>query len=253
MRKVNILGVNIDAITLDDMLGFIGEVVQRKQRARIAHVNIRGINLAYEHEWYRSCLNNMNMVYCDGMGVMLGARLLGSSLPQRYTLADWVWLLAQQSAYRSDNIFLLGNTPGVASKAAVCLKTNIPGLPTVLSHHGFFNKQRDCNENQTVVNLINQANVNVLLIGMGMPQQEKWLSENWNDLDVNVAITCGALFEYITGDLKRGPAWLTQNYLEWFARVLISPQRYTMRYMVDIPKFFFRILLYRFKRHRFNS
>ena len=67
------------------------------------------------------------------------------------------------------------------------------------------------------------------------------LAENWMRLDVNLAITCGALFEYLSGDLPRGPRWMTQNYMEWLARLLISPRRYAWRYLRDFPVFTYRI------------
>jgi N-acetylglucosaminyldiphosphoundecaprenol N-acetyl-beta-D-mannosaminyltransferase len=80
------------------------------------------------------------------------------------------------------------------------------------------------------------------MIGFGMPIQEKWLLENWDRIDANLAITVGALFEYVAGDLRRGPKWLTNNYLEWLARLLISPQRYLKRYIKDNVTFLYRIV-----------
>ena len=74
-----------------------------------------------------------------------------------------------------------------------------------------------------------------------MPVQERWLIENWSGLKANVAITCGALFEYLSGDLPRGPRWMTQIYLDWLARLMISPRRYAWRYFRDLPFFTYRI------------
>jgi N-acetylglucosaminyldiphosphoundecaprenol N-acetyl-beta-D-mannosaminyltransferase len=75
-----------------------------------------------------------------------------------------------------------------------------------------------------------------------MPIQEKWLLENWDRIDANLAITAGALFEYVAGDLRRGPKWLTNNYLEWLARLVISPRRYLKRYLKDNVTFLCRII-----------
>ncbi len=86
-----------------------------------------------------------------------------------------------------------------------------------------------------MIEAINACQPNMLLVGFGMPVQEGWLNENWPRLNVNVAITCGALFEYLSGDLPRGPHWMTQNYLEWLARLAISPRRYAGRYCGIFP------------------
>ena len=69
-----------------------------------------------------------------------------------------------------------------------------------------------------------------------------WLMENWDQIDANVALTGGAVFDYVSGELKRGPKWMTDYYLEWLVRAVITPQRYAGRYLHDIPLFFYRIL-----------
>ena len=51
--KPNVLGVAIDPVTLDDVFTMIHSVISMNQRVLISHVNIRGLNLAYEHAWLR--------------------------------------------------------------------------------------------------------------------------------------------------------------------------------------------------------
>jgi N-acetylglucosaminyldiphosphoundecaprenol N-acetyl-beta-D-mannosaminyltransferase len=242
MGKANILGVNIDLVRLDEVLALIQETVTAGRRILIAHANVLGINIAYQQAWFREFLNGADLVYCDGMGVKLAGRLLGYDIPERFTLADWAWPLAEMAEKGGFSLFLLGNPPSAAEKAAARLQQLYPGLSITGTRHGFFDKTVGCPENEAVVEQVNTAKPNILLVGFGMPVQEKWLQENWPRLEVNVAIACGALFEYLAGDLRRGPGWMTQNYLEWLARLLISPRRYWKRYLVDNPLFFFRVL-----------
>jgi N-acetylglucosaminyldiphosphoundecaprenol N-acetyl-beta-D-mannosaminyltransferase len=200
-----------------------------------------GINIAYEQAWFREFLNGADLIYCDGMGVKLGARLLGYDIPERFTLADWVWRLADLAEMGGFSLFLLGNPPGTAEKASGNMQLIHPQLNIAGTQHGFFDKTAGHPENEMILEQINSAKANILLVGFGMPLQERWLMENWPRLDINVAITCGALFEYLAGELRRGPAWMTQNYLEWLARLLISPRRYWKRYLIDNPLFLLRI------------
>jgi N-acetylglucosaminyldiphosphoundecaprenol N-acetyl-beta-D-mannosaminyltransferase len=246
MCKVNVLGVGIDPLTLEETLGFISRTVDSNRRALVVHANITGLNLAYEHPWLRAFYNGCDLVYCDGMGVIVGARWLGWRIPARYTLADWIWMLAEQAAQQGESLFLLGNPPGVAKLAAENLQQHFSSLCIAGVQHGFFEKASGCAENELVVEQINAARPNILLVGMGMPVQERWLMENWPRLDVNVAITCGALFEYLSGDLPRGPRWMTQYYLEWLARLIISPRRYAGRYLRDLPLYSYRIVRQKF-------
>lgn len=231
----------MDSLSRAEILQKIADAVRGDDRLLIAHANLRGLNLAYEQPWLRGFYQRAQIVYCDGMGVMLGARLTGQQIQERFTLADWVWQLAALAADLQARLFLLGNPPGAAQTAARSLLAVHPETQIVGVQHGFFAMQADDAENLAVVSMINELKPHILLVGFGMPLQERWLDENWDRLKVNVAITCGALFEYLSGDLQRGPKWMTDHYLEWLARLIISPERYAARYFYDIPLFFYRV------------
>ncbi|MBN1147492.1 MAG: WecB/TagA/CpsF family glycosyltransferase [Anaerolineales bacterium] len=246
MPKVDILGVHVDQVSLGDVLAMIQNTIASNQRALITHVNIRGVHIACENEWFRGFLNASDVVYCDGMGVKLGAKLLGYTLPERFTLADWIWQLADLAEKNNFSSFLLGNPPGAAEKAAARLRERFPSLRIQGVQHGYFDQSAGQAENQAVLERINAVKPDILLVGFGMPLQEKWLQENWERLDIHIAITVGALFEYVAGDLKRGPGWMTQHYMEWLFRLVSSPGRYGKRYLLENPLFFYRILRERF-------
>jgi N-acetylglucosaminyldiphosphoundecaprenol N-acetyl-beta-D-mannosaminyltransferase len=81
-----------------------------------------------------------------------------------------------------------------------------------------------------------------MIVGFGMPMQEQWLMENWDRLDVRVVIAGGAIFDFISGDLKRAPMWMNDHGLEWLGRLLIEPRRLWKRYIIGNPLFFARVL-----------
>ena len=81
-----------------------------------------------------------------------------------------------------------------------------------------------------------------------MPLQERWLLQNWDRIDARVTLTGGAVFDYVSGELRRGPRILTDNGFEWLARLLIEPGRLWQRYMVGNPLFLSRVLKQRLKR-----
>lgn len=246
MNTVNVLGVQIAQVTLKEALQRILEIVECRQRAIISHTNVTGMNIAYEQPWFRKFLNSSEFVYCDGMGVQLGARLLGHHIPERFTLADWMYEYAQLAEEHHLSFYFLGNPPGVADRAAIRLRERFPDLKIVGAHHGYFDKTPGSPENEAVIADINRSRPDILLVGFGMPLQERWLSENRDRLEATLAMPVGAAFEYVAGDLPRGPRWMTQNYLEWLARVLISPARYSKRYLKDNPLFLYRVLKQRF-------
>lgn len=239
---VVLLDVRIHAVAADGLLDYIARVIQSRGRAIIANVNINALNLSCQLPWFREFLNNAELVFCDGAGVVLGARLLGHQIPERITYADWMWKLAHFAEMRGFTLFLLGARPAVAAKAATRLCERYSALRIVGTHHGYFKKDRDTPENREVIDKINAVHPDILVIGFGMPLQEQWLLDNWADVEANVALTGGAVFDYISGELQRAPRWMTNNGLEWLGRLTIEPRRLWKRYLIGNPLFFLRVM-----------
>lgn len=240
--SVHVLGVRIHAVTVSDLLRLIAETIDTNQRALVLHVNAHGMNLAYQRPWLVDVLNEADLVYCDGEGVVKGARLLGQSLPGRLTLADWLWTLAEFAAQRGYSLFLLGAREGVAAKAAERLCERFADLHIAGAHHGYFDKTPGSAENQAVLDRIRQCRPDIVIVGFGMPIQEQWLHENWPQLDTHIAISAGAIFDFASGELKRAPAWMNDHGLEWLGRLLVEPGRLWQRYLVGNPLFLARVM-----------
>ncbi len=242
LTAIDILGVPVHPLTVRELHDYLATMIDCGRRARILHVNVHGLNLAFEQTWLRQYLNQAELVFCDGAGVILGARLLGYDIPERITYADWMWQLAEFASSRGDSLFFLGARPGVAQGAADRLRQRYPGLIIAGTQHGYFDRTIDYPENRLVIELINRARPNILVLGMGMPLQERWLCENWDYLDVNIALTGGAVFDYLSGELQRAPRWMTSHGLEWLGRLLIEPRRLWRRYLVGNPLFLARVM-----------
>jgi len=253
LRTVSVLGVRIHALSLEQLLGLILHVSVHQERAIVAYVNVHAMNLACEASWFRAFFNQSEVVFCDGFGVKWGARLLGARLPERFTPPDWLPRLAELAAQHGLTFFFVGSRPGVAAAAAVRLQAQFPTLKIVGTQHGEFDKTLGCVENDAVVRAINAARPNVLLVGFGMPLQEKWLLENWKRLDGNVALPVGAALDYMAGATPRGPRWMRDHGLEWLARLLIEPRRLWRRYLIGNPLFLWRVLLQRAGLLRFED
>ena len=88
----------------------------------------------------------------------------------------------------------------------------------------------------------NAVKPNILIVGFGTPLKERWLMENWDRIEVNVALTGGAVFDYVSGELRRAPRWMTDHGLEWLARLIIEPCRLWKRYLIGNPLFLWRVL-----------
>lgn len=243
---VDIFGVSVHALTVAELHSAFAETIGNDRRAMVLNVNVHCLNLAYDRPWLVDLLNSADLVYCDGAGVVLGAKLLNQQLPGRITLADWLWELADFSQAHGYSLFFLGAQQGVAQKAAEQLVERFPNLKIAGTHHGYFDKSPGSDENLRIIQHVNEANADILIVGFGMPIQEKWLMENWALLKVHVAIAGGAIFDFISGELKRAPMWMNNNGLEWLGRLLIEPRRLWHRYVIGNPIFLARVLRERF-------
>ena len=235
----------MDPVTVAELHARILGFVREGGHALVLHANVHGLNLCYRDPGLRSFFNVASLVFCDGSGVMLAARILGERIPERITYADWTWQLAAFAEREGLSLFFLGARPGVAEKAAGRLLVKHPGLKVAGVHHGYFDQASGSSDNEAVLREINAARPDLLLVGLGMPLQERWLMQNWDRLDARVALTGGAVFDYVSGELKRGPRILTDNGFEWLARLLIEPSRLWRRYVVGNPIFLARVLVQR--------
>jgi N-acetylglucosaminyldiphosphoundecaprenol N-acetyl-beta-D-mannosaminyltransferase len=245
--------VDVDPLTVEELHAEIGRQVRGGGHALVLNANVHCLNLAYTDPGLRSFLNRAELVFCDGAGVMLGARLLGRRIPERITYADWIWRLAEYAAAEGFTIYFLGARPGVAEKAAEKLVARYPDLRISGIHHGHFDLSSGSQANEAVIEEINAAAPDVLLVGFGMPLQERWLMQNWHRIDVSVALTGGAVFDYVSGELRRGPRILTDNGFEWLARLFVEPRRLWRRYVIGNPVFLMRVILQRFFGGHENS
>ncbi len=248
-RAVDILGVRVDADTLEGLHTHIRDAITADRCVTLLNVNVHALNLACDQPAFRRILNEADRVFCDGKGVQYAARWLGHELPVRITYADWIWQLAPFAMAHDFSFFFLGGREGVAVQAARRLRTRWPTLRILDCHHGYFDHRVHSRENQAVVTAINQANPDILLVAFGMPLQETWLHANRAALTARVALTGGAVFDYVSGNLRRGPDWMTQHGWEWLARLLIEPRRLWRRYLLGNPLFVARILRQRWTRH----
>jgi N-acetylglucosaminyldiphosphoundecaprenol N-acetyl-beta-D-mannosaminyltransferase len=235
VEHVDLLGVPISVLRLPDLIDLAADGARLKGRMTVLYVNVHCMNVAHRDSRYAEILRHSDIVYCDGTGVRLAARLAGLNIPERMTGADWIDDLCARAAGEGLSIFLLGGEPGVADDAAATLRRRHPGLRIVGTLPGY-------TIDGTTVRRINRSRPDILLVGMGTPRQEKWIHAHRAHLDVPVVWAVGALFDFVSGRIPRGPRWLTDNGLEWVCRLAAEPRKLWRRYLFGNPNFLWRVL-----------
>jgi len=242
-----LLGVPIHRVGVEEVHDFMGQVIDGGQKASVLNVNIHALNLAAEHSWFADILKQAAMVFCDGEGVLWGMKLAGiKQLPEKITYDRWMWQLGDFCQEKGYKLYFLGSQPGIAELAKQKMLERYPKIRIVGTHHGYFEKSGP--ESEAVIDEINRCQPDILIVGFGMPIQEKWIHDYYDKLDVAVFLAGGAAFQCVSGTLKSPPAWMVRWHLEWFYRLYQQPIRRFHRYIIGIPLFFMRILIHKWMR-----
>lgn len=245
--EVVLLGTRFHKVKVNELINYIVLAAKLEKKTTIGHLNVRGMNFAYELPWYKDFMNKCDLVFCDGFGVLLGAKLCGCGVnsSHRMTCPDYIENLASSCERENVSLFLLAGKPGTVDKAIAKLKAIAPNLK-VKGHHGYFKKSGE--ENEYVISQINEFKPDVLYIGFGMPMQERWILNNLEDIEAKVFLPLGACLDFYTGTVYRGPRWMTNYGLEWLTRLVTEPKRLWERYVIGNPLFFYRVLQERFTK-----
>lgn len=168
----------------------------------------------------------------DGVGMEIAARLLHADrFRENLNGTDFMPYLFRQSSTPL-RVFMLGGKPHVLQKAAQYVTQQL-GQVVVGSCDGY----EGIKGNPNLVETINRAQADVVLVAMGNPVQEKWILDHRQDLHAGILTGVGALFDFWAGDKPRAPALVQKMRLEWFYRLCLEPRRLARRYTVDIVKF----------------
>lgn len=240
--KVPFLGIGVSVIDTDHLLEAVEARLAARTRAMVNNVNVHACNLAWTNPAFRRVLNDSDLVFCDGFGVKWAARLAGIRLGERMTPPDWIDRLFERCARGNYRVFLLGDEEAVVRAFAAAVRARHPGITLAGAHHGFFATPA---EQDAVLRAIRESGADLIVTGMGMPRQELWAAGALPKLDKGVCLATGALFRWYTGLEHRGPRWMTRHGFEWLARLLARPGRMWSRYVLGLPLFAARVLIWK--------
>ena len=234
-ERVNILGVDVDAVTMAEAVDVVRRAMDTRAGVMVATANAEMLMRATHDEELRDILNAAALVVPDGAGTVWAARHLGHAMPERVAGYDLAQELLRCAPAEGHSVYFFGSAPGVAEKAKAKAEQLYPGIEIVGVRNGFFSPA----DNAAIIAEIRAARPDLLLVALGVPKQEKWIAAHLAELDVPVAIGVGGTLDVMAGVMKRAPHWMQKAKLEWLFRGLMQPKRAGR--LLALPKFVLKV------------
>lgn len=237
--KVNILGVNVDMVTIPQAADRIMEFLKEDKLHKVYTPNSEIIMVAYKDAEFAALLNDAELLTADGIGVVYASKILGKPISERAAGYDIACDVLDRIKGTDHSLFLFGGKPGVAELAKEKLEEKYPGIRIAGMRNGYFKPE----EEPDIVEEINKSGADLLFVCLGAPKQEQWLARNAAALKgVRVAMGIGGSLDVFAGTVLRAPDWYCKHGLEWFYRLKKEPWR--AKRMLALPKFAMTVLLY---------
>lgn len=238
-QTVNLFGMTIDNVTLSEATGRVVQwCMSSRSKAGCRYVVTPNVDHAVMYKTrsdLRAAYADASMILADGAPLIAASKILRQPLPERVAGSDLTpaVLAAAKEGDRPLRVFLLGAGPGVAEKAAANILKAYANVEIVGTHCPPLGFENNDSANEAALNAVSAASPDLLIVGLGAPKQELWVSKHRNRLDANVALCVGATIDFLAGHKKRSPVWMRRVGLEWAHRVATEPRRLATRYAKD--------------------
>ncbi len=246
-KRVRLFGVEIDLYSMSETVGMIMQWLRQPENACkfVVTPNVDHIVKVQTDIGLQASYQQAALVVTDGKPVVWAASLLGVSIPGTVPGSDLVPAIfdAAEANKISIKVFLLGAMPGVADRAKATILRKWPVVNVVGTLSPDFGFDKNQNESQAICEVVNNSGAELLVLGLGAPKQELWVTQYAPHIKVKVALCVGATIDFLAGEKARAPMWMRKIGLEWLHRMLSEPKRLAKRYFIDaivFPKLIFK-------------
>lgn len=239
-KPVTIMDIDFFNKTKDDLLGeHLYPALNEQRKQFVVTANPEIVMKTRENEPYKKIVQSADFVVPDGAGILLAAKHLKQPLPERIAGFDLMISLLSFANEQHLSVYLLGAKEDVNLKAVAEIKKRFPNVIIAGHHDGFF----DIGDQRIVENMV-QSSPDLVLIALGLPKQEEWISRYMPYFLKGLFMGVGGSFDVLAGNVKRAPKkWIDLN-IEWLYRILQQPFR--VKRILKVFEFMFRIV---FKRY----
>ena len=244
ISSIRVLGTRVDMVEIPGVISQMVDWIENDRDSchHIVNSGMHGVMEGYRNPDLRIVFESVDLFAPDGILMVMLARIKGFKISKKNTGPNVVCEFARSANENGYSSYFYGDEEDVLQRLEKNLKAEFPKLK-IVGHRSPPFRELTSEEISDDVEAINQAAPDVLWVGLGMPRQEKWISDNRAKLRVPVAVGVGAAFKFISRDVSRGPSWIRNIGFEWLWRLVGEPKRIWRRVFVDAPQFIGLVLL----------
>ena len=233
MKRIEILGCPVDAVTMDETLTIIDEAI--KSRKPLHHVVVNAAKLVdmQKSRELREAVVSSDLINADGQAVVWASRILKRPLPERVAGIDIMQNLVSLAHKKGYKIFFFGAKEEVVAKVAERYSREYS--PDIIAgyRNGYFTKE----EEPLIARKIADSKADILFVAISSPVKEIFLNTYKDIIETPFIMGVGGSFDVVAGKVKRAPLWVQKCGLEWFFRFLQEPRRMWKRAFLTNGRF----------------
>lgn len=227
------LGLPVDVITFDDALVRVAHLVKTPEPSHVLFLNVDVMVKADSNVALKDAIKRSDLSLMDGMPPLKVARMFRVPLPEKISGSDFVPAVCDMAEREGFSIFILGGKEGVPEAARDNLLKTHPLLNICGVYSPKFGFERDSAELAKINEMVIDSKPDILLSCLSCPKQEIFVNTNKEIYQAPVSISCGATVDFLAGNVRRAPEWVSRVGIEWLYRFAIEPRRLFKRYFVD--------------------
>jgi N-acetylglucosaminyldiphosphoundecaprenol N-acetyl-beta-D-mannosaminyltransferase len=236
-RTRELAGIPVAVTDYHGVMDEMDRLIETREPGYFCAAPVHALMVARSDPEMRDALLRATMVLPDGMPLVWAVNLLGERLRDRVYGPELMLRYSRRCAERGHRVWLYGGRDqGSLAQLALSMRHRDAGIHVVGGYSPPFRELTE-EEEGVVVEQINEAQPDVLWVGIGVPKQEKWMARMRDRLEVPVMCGVGAAFDFHSGRISQAPPWMQERGLEWIYRIAQEPRRLLPRYLWFNPQF----------------
>jgi len=221
MQQLDVFGLKVHSFETNELKNYLHSIVQNNFPFIFYGYSFGTIPFFKTHNDLYELCNSFDLMVTDGTHFKWFCSLFGFRVKTMMSIPDLTNFTLQYANDHRLSVLLFGAKESINLQALKNLSKKYPNITFHQGINGYF----DLKEENKIVERIQSASPDILLIGISSPLKERFAFKHKNDLNAKIIIPCGGMIDVYSGLTKQTPKWLKKLGLATPYRVVQEPAR----------------------------